>query len=349
MTQKTNDQEILAVSKIISIFTDGILFFDQSNKLVLMNKEAEKILNISKKDVIRKKIIELIGTPYLENIVGALLSGRKKRWEEEMEINEKIINVSFVKNNGTLIVLHDITKEKMVEQMKNEFVSIVAHQLRTPISSIKWTLKMFLEESFGRTTKEQKKYLKKIYTVNEKMVELINDLLNIAKIEEGRYVYKPVSTNLGRLIDSTIEQFKEKAEAKNIKISFNNLEKNAKVVVDPEKIKLVLQNLIDNAIKYNHEEGKVMIALKKEEDNLLVSVKDTGMGIPTNQQKRIFTKFFRAANVMKTDAEGSGLGLYINKELIEAHGGKIWFESVEKKGSSFYFSLPLQKNKNKIK
>ncbi|MDD5606567.1 MAG: ATP-binding protein [Candidatus Pacebacteria bacterium] len=340
-------QELLMVLNIISNFTDGLLFFDEKDRLVLINKKAEKLLDINKK-LIGKKAIELTDIPYLETIIGIFLS-KQNLQKEQAKINEKTIEVSFINNKGTLIILHDITKEKMVEQMKNEFVSIVAHQLRTPISSIKWTLKMFLEGSFGQVKQDQKKYLEKIYTINERMVELINDLLNIARIEEGRYVYKPVPTNLINLIETIIKQFKEKAEVNQINLVFEKPNFSTKIVIDPEKIKLVLQNFIDNAIKYNHKGGEVFVSLKSDKENITVSVRDTGLGIPKEQQKRIFTKFFRAANVMKTDTEGSGLGLYINKELIEAHKGKIWFESKEGKGSTFSFSLPLQKNNNKIK
>ncbi len=321
---------------IITNFIDGILFLDEKEELVLVNKKAEKFLNTSKKNILGKNLEELKKTGPLKE----MLTNFSKK---EVTINGKTIEASFINKKGLLIILRDITKEKMVKQMRNEFVSIVAHQLRTPISSIKWTLKMFLEESFGKINKEQEKYLEKVYTVNEKMVELINDLLNISRIEEGRYVYKPTATNLASLIEENIKQFKEKAKEKEINISFKKEGSCLEAVVDPEKIKLVLQNLIDNAIKYNDKGGSILIKLTSDKKNLTVSVKDTGLGIPKEQQKKIFSKFFRAKNVMKSDSEGSGLGLYINKEIIKAHKGKIWFQSVENKGTTFFFSLPLAK------
>ncbi len=321
---------------IITNFIDGLLFLNEKKELVLVNKKAESLLNVPKKNILGKSLKELKKVEPLKKILNDFS-------KKEIPINGKTIEISFKNKKGLLVVLRDVTKEKMAKQMRNEFVSIVAHQLRTPISSIKWTLKMFLEESFGKINKEQEKYLEKVYSVNEKMVELINDLLNISRIEEGRYVYKPVSTDLTDLIEESLKQFKDKAENKKVNISFEKEGSFFKSVIDPEKIKLVLQNLIDNAIKYNEKKGKVTIFLTSEKGRLKVAVKDTGLGIPEKEQKKIFTKFFRAKNVMKSDAEGSGLGLYINKEIIEAHKGKIWFESKEGEGSTFYFSLPLAK------
>jgi signal transduction histidine kinase len=330
---------------IVSSFIDGLIFFDKEKEIVLINKKAEKILNINKKQIINKKAEKLINILGLEIITKNILNNSKNFVKKELKINEKTIETYFIyiKNEGTLIVLHDITKEKIIEQMKNEFVSIVAHQLRNPISSIKWTLKMFIEKSFGPINQEQEKYLEKIYNINEKMVELIKDLLNIARIEEGRYVYQPVLTDISELIEMTINQAKEKAELKKVNLYFKKPTLPIKSVVDPEKIKLVLQNLIDNAIKYNKEKGEVFISIKKDKKDLIVSIKDTGIGIPKKQQGKIFSKFFRAANAFKQDNEGSGLGLYINQELVSAHKGKIWFKSTEGKGTVFCFSLPLQK------
>lgn len=230
--------------------------------------------------------------------------------------------------------------------MKTEFVSIAAHQLRTPLSAIKWTLKMFLTGDLGKITKEQADFLEKAYQSNERMIGLINDLLNVTRIEEGRYLYKPIFVDFEDLVQSVIKPFKEEIKRKKIKFEFKKPSKKPpKVKVDKEKIALVIQNLIDNAIKYTLTGGKITVRLKYTKKQLEFSVQDTGIGISKDQQSRIFTKFFRGAKAIRMETEGSGLGLFIAKNIIEAHGGKIWFESEEGKGSTFSFSLPFKREK----
>jgi signal transduction histidine kinase len=225
--------------------------------------------------------------------------------------------------------------------MKTEFVSISAHQLRTPLSAIKWTLKMFLDGDLGKITKEQGEFLEKIYQSNERMINLINDLLNVTRIEEGRYLYNPVLADIVQICQSVIDSYKEEMEKKNLKFIFEKPKELPKVRVDVEKISLAIQNLLENAIRYNREGGEIEITLEEKEGKIKFSIKDTGIGIPKNQQHRVFIKFFRAPNALRMETEGSGLGLFITKNIIEAHGGKIWFESEEGKGTTFYFTLPV--------
>jgi signal transduction histidine kinase len=238
------------------------------------------------------------------------------------------------------MILHDVTREKAIERMKTEFVSISAHQLRTPLSAIKWTLKMFLDGDLGELTKEQREFLEKTYKSNERMINLINDLLNVTRIEEGRYLYRPVLADIVPICQSVIDSYREEIEKKNLKFEFKKPKELPKVRVDIEKISLAIQNLLENAIRYNREGGEIEIVLKEKEKEIEFSIRDTGIGIPKDQQNRVFTKFFRAPNAMRMETEGSGLGLFITKNIIEAHGGKIWFKSEEGKGTTFYFTLP---------
>ena len=243
---------------------------------------------------------------------------------------------------GTLVVLHDVTREKIIERMKTEFVSIAAHQLRTPLSAIKWTLKMLLDGDLGEITEEQREFVNKAYRANERMIKLINDLLNVARIEEGRYLYKLSSLNIEPLVRKIVESLRQEAERKKIKLEFKKPKKKLpKLMLDAEKISLAIQNLVENAIKYTPAGGRVTISLKVENEEVVFSVKDTGVGIPKEQQDRVFSKFFRGANVMRMETEGSGLGLFITKNIIEAHGGRIWFQSKEGRGTTFYFAIPF--------
>ena len=202
---------------------------------------------------------------------------------------------------------------------------------------------MLLDGDLGEITKEQRDFLGKTYQSNERMISLINDLLDITRIEEGRYLYKPVLADLEAICQFVIHSFKDEIKKKKIKFEFKKPQKKLpQIKVDVEKIRLTINNLLDNAIRYTPAGGRVTVSLRPVEKEIELSVKDTGVGVPKDQQGRVFTKFFRGANVMRMATEGSGLGLFITKNIIEAHGGKIWFESGEGKGTTFYLTLPTK-------
>lgn len=336
---------------IITNFTAGLLFFDKKDRLSLVNPVAEDFLAIKSVDLIGKSLSELTGFPRLEILAGLLEKAAKMIFKEEVQIEKDfILEISTVpimrekEKLGLLVILHDITREKLVERMKTEFVSLAAHQLRTPLSAIKWTLKMVLDKDLGDITKEQAEFLEKTYNSNERMISLINDLLNVTRIEEGRYLYKTALVQFEGLVEEVLNDYKSEIKRKNIKFRFEKPEKKMpKVKLDVEKMKLAVSNLLDNAIRYTLSGGKVSVTLKCEEKKIKFLVEDSGIGVSKDQQKRLFTKFFRGANAVRTETEGSGLGLFIAKNIIEAHGGKIWFESEESKGSTFCFSLPIGK------
>ena len=187
-------------------------------------------------------------------------------------------------------------------------------------------------------------YLDKIYQSNERMIILINNLLDVAKIEEGKYIYRPTIENIEKLIESVIKTYKQEIKAKNINFVFKKpVLKIPETRMDVEKINLAIDNLLNNALRYTPFKGKVTISLKCDIKEIEFSIKDNGIGIPKDQEKEIFTKFFRAVNAKKVKPEGSGLGLFVVKKIVEAHKGKIWFETEENKGTTFYFILPIKK------
>jgi PAS domain S-box-containing protein len=350
--------------KTISIITnlnDGLLFFDKEEKLSLVNPQAEKFFDVRSLDMIGKTILELKTFPAFKSLVGLVGEGIKGIFRKEIKIGkELVLEVSSVpvrkddENLGNLVILHDVSREKMIEIMKTEFVSLAAHQLRTPLSAIKWTLKMILDGDLGSITKEQGEFIGKTYDSNERMISLINDLLDITRIEEGRYLFKPILTDFEPIVQFAINSCQEEIKRRGIKFQFKKPEKKLpQVRVDVEKIKLAIQNIIENAIKYTPLGGEVRVLLKYNKKEIEFQARDSGVGIPEDQQDRVFSKFFRASNVLRMETEGSGLGLFITKNIIEAHGGKIWFKSpafVEKtsaggekgSGTTFYFSLPTR-------
>jgi len=338
---------------IITSFTDGLLVFDYANNLTLINPQAESFLRTERKKIVGKSVLELTQVPEFEALINLL--GREIRtvFRKELELRDKlVVEVSTIplvreeKSLGKILILHDITRERAIEKMKTEFVSIAAHQLRTPLSAIKWTLRMLLDGDLGSITESQKEFIEKTYKSNERMISLINDLLNVTRIEEGRYLYKPILTNIEPILEFVVRSYKEVAETKNLKLDFRKpIRKVPMIMADVEKIRLAIQNILDNSMRYTRSGGWVTVSLEhdKKEHKIKISVKDSGVGIPKDQQERVFAKFFRGANVMRMETEGSGLGLFITKNIIEAHGGKIWFESETGKGTTFYITLPVKK------
>ncbi len=351
--KKQSEQEQAKVKAIIDNFTDALLFFDQNKILQIFNPNAELLFRINSSEILRKNIQEIKEPPALAKVLEKVRIKKEFRRQElqtpegrTFEVTSIIVTKDGVEI-GTLILIHDITREKRVERLKSEFVSIAAHQLRTPLSAIKWTLKMLLDGDLGRLTKEQLEFVEKTYQSNERMITLINDLLNVTRIEEGRYIYEKTPCKLETLSRQVIEAFQEEILRK--KIRFGLLlpkEELPSIYVDQEKIKLVIQNLLDNAIKYTPAGGSIVISISRPtKDKIEFAIKDTGVGIPSDQQDRVFSRFFRGANILRLETTGTGLGLFIAKNIVEAHGGQIWFESKENQGTTFHFTLPIASQK----
>lgn len=331
-------------------FVDGLLILNQEQRLELINPAAENYLNIKKEDYLGRKISSFGERKDLKELL-KIISSDKEIFRQEFALPEKEFTLEastrfiFLDKEQlvTLIILHDITREKMVERLKSQFVSVAAHQLRTPLSIIKWSLSMLLEGEMGLLTSGQKEMVAKASETNERMIRLINDLLNVARIEEGRFVYRPKTVDLIELLESTIEPVKTMAYSKGVKLEFKKpKDKKSKIVkVDIEKVGLAVKNLLENAVHYTDAKGKVTVKAERKKNRIFVSVKDTGIGIPEDQQDRVFSKFFRADNAVRTETEGTGLGLFITKNIIEAHNGEINFTSEQGKGTTFTFSLPV--------
>ncbi len=350
--RKKAEEERDKTQTIITNLADGLVAFDGEGNLSLINPQAEDFFDVKSRDIIGRSILELSTFPTLATLASLLGREIKGVFRKELPIRENLtLEVSTIpmvsgeEKLGNLVILHDIAREKMIERMKTEFVSLAAHQLRTPLSAIKWTLRMLLDGDLGKITEEQREFIEKTYSSNERMINLINDLLDVTRIEEGKYLYKPTLESIENLIQFVINAYKEEIERKNLELDFKKPEKKLpRAIVDVEKIRLVIENLLDNAVRYTPPGGRVTISLRyiEKEKEIEFSIKDTGVGVPKDQQERVFNKFFRGVNVMRMETEGTGLGLFIAKNIIEAHGGKIWFESEEGKGTTFYFTLPLK-------
>jgi len=242
------------------------------------------------------------------------------------------------------LVINQVEQMARLDKMKNEFISVASHQLRTPLSAIRWQTELLMAKMSEGLDEKQKEKLNNIDSLTARMTRLVNDLLDVAKIDQGRLNITLKETNIIPIIKDLLrEVILPLAGEKEITVVFDENKPCPEVMADENKMKLVFENLLSNSIKYTLNEGRVEIDFKKEDDEIIFSVKDTGVGIPYSQRNQVFSKFFRSSNVVRYQTEGTGLGLYIAKSIIEQSGGKMWFESEENVGTTFYFTLPLKK------
>ena len=228
-------------------------------------------------------------------------------------------------------------------RLKSEFISIVSHQLRSPLSNLKWALEILLSGRFGKIEGKPADYLQILTDNTRRMGELVSSLLTVSRIEQGRLPLRKAEFELFELTNEVMAQFQPIASASNVQIVLETAKDSLPMAFgDSAQLKLVLENFIDNAIRYTKGAGKVEINIGQKNKSLLLSIKDGGVGIPKEDQKHIFQKFFRSGNVLKYQTQGSGLGLYIAKSIVERSGGKIGFKSEENKGSTFWFTVPIK-------
>lgn len=248
-----------------------------------------------------------------------------------------------------LIVAFSIAQgfERLAEanRMKSEFISVVSHQLRSPLSNVRWATEFLASGRAGSLREKQLDYFRILKENAKRMGELVNDLLIVSRIEEGKLPLKKEMISLPEIIESLILEFKPLAEASNVIVEFEKKGKIPEVLGDLSQIKLVIENLLDNAIRYSFskkEKGRVKIKLEITDKRLYFEIKDNGVGIPKEDQQYIFQKFFRSENILRYQTQGSGLGLFISKSIIERSGGKMGFRSREGRGSTFWFTLPIR-------
>lgn len=231
-----------------------------------------------------------------------------------------------------------------IENISSDFVSLASHQLRTPLSAVKWNTELLMSGKPGELTAKQLDYLREIYRSNERAISLVNDLLDVSRIQEGAIHLELRPTRLENVVEETLDNLETLIAASRLTVNFEvRGGPLPKVETDEEKVKRIMMNLLSNAVKYTHPGGKIVVSVEKFPDSVKVSVADTGVGIARDEQEKIFGKFFRSPRILKIAPDGTGLGLFICRSLVEALGGKIGFTSEEGKGSVFYFTLPFQR------
>lgn len=282
--------------------------------------------------------------------------------DEDRQLSSRSLDLSsreFAEINRRLRMEHEIIEQKVKERteeltkanerlteldkLKTEFISVAAHQLRTPLTAIKWTLDALFEESGEALSVHQRSLLFKAQENNERMLHLIGEMLVVTRIESGKMQFTPAFTHIDALIESVLLDFAGQAQVRHMQLSYQPPADTLPMAyIDAEKIRAVIQNLIENAFNYTKDHGTITVTATAEGSEIRVCVKDDGIGIPKQQQSGLFNKFFRADNAAKVKTDGSGLGLFVAKRIIERHHGTIGFESSEKGGTTFYFTVPSE-------
>ncbi|MCA9374994.1 PAS domain S-box protein [Candidatus Dojkabacteria bacterium] len=351
------------LSIILESIGDAVLVLDREKDVLLVNPVLEKITGYSRKDIIGRKyesvlkfVHEKDGTPanlFLEKVYeeGMITSMAKdtvllRKNGDKIPVADSAAPIKTKEGKviGSVIVFRDVTEERQIEKMKSEFVSVASHQLRTPLTSVKWFAALLEKGVNEKTNVKAKDLAENIMVSTDRMIKLVNDLLSVSRIETGqKFEIETEDVDIMPILKDEIETAKEAYHDKKAEVTVDDELKSELILrVDKDKIRHVFRNLLGNAIKYSGNSPAVHIGIKeKTKDTITFYVKDNGIGIPKEQQDRIFQKFFRADNAKLSDAEGTGLGLYIVKAIIEGHNGKVWFESQDGKGTAFFFQLPV--------
>ncbi len=339
---------------------EGLVATDADAKIILVNPAFEKLLGWSEGEVMGENFYKIVEVqdedkkPLLEGeriLTKALVSSgnevlssrdtyyvRKDGSSFPVAVTVSPITVNG-KVEGAVEVFRDITTEKDIDRAKTEFVSLAAHQLRTPLTAINWYAELIAEEEHG-LSKPQEEFRTEIVSASKQMTELVSSLLNVSRIELGTFAINPVPANVNEFAQSVLDELKLLIKQKKLELDFYKSE-IPEIPLDKGLFRIVYQNLLTNAVKYTPEGGKITIAHEIERDQLLISIADTGYGIPQSEQEKVFEKLYRASNARAKDPHGSGLGLYIVKAIVQESGGEIWFESIENQGTTFFVRLPL--------
>lgn len=363
---RTSKQHQAEIEALFTSIGEGAITTDEFGKITRANPIALDLLGFSEKELIGTWFPKIVVAVNFDNqpinlidrpITKAFLTG--KPISEKLYYRQKngenipvAVNVSPIifeeKPLGAIEVFRDITHDHEVDKMKSEFISLASHQLRTPLSAIKTYTHMLYDGYMGDLTSAQKKSLNTIIGATNRMNELISTLLNVTRIESGSIAVTRKTVDVIPVAEEIIEELALSSAVKAIDVKLSAKPKSdIKITTDLLMVKEILTNLIANAIKYTPDKGKIEINIKARPLDVLFEVRDNGWGIPKSSQDQIFSKFFRAQNIVKRETTGTGLGLYLVKGLVEALGGAIWFESIEGSGTSFYFTIPGKKANHK--
>ncbi len=362
-------QELVAernrISLTLASITDAVIALDLENRIIIFNKAAEVLLNKSSKEVLGRKIGEIIRvydnhieiTPdeyarsVAEKVTGIVFTKKALKYVS----GDKVGYVNFISGNitdgqqanmGCIISMHDVSEERQLEEMKIDFVSMAAHELRTPLTVIRGYASMLQDKKTQNLSADQEKFVDRLAVSADTLSNLIDNLLNVSRIEHNLLRLDLKVVDLEKNIHKIIDDLSNSARTKGQSLTFVKEKESFPLVkVDNFRIGEVLINLIGNAITYTEAGGSIEVKLEQKDNMLIVSIKDTGPGIPPEAIPKLFSKFFRVGGALERGSKGTGLGLYISKSIVEMHGGQIGVESEPGHGARFYFKLPITTEK----
>lgn len=370
-SEKEIEQEKVKDEALLVSIGEGMIALDNNGKVLIINKTAKELLQVNDRDVLGKSYTEVMT---IQDLKGKVVPHTERPLVKALEhADASKGEFIFVRRDGTSLpimivatpvildgriigaigLFRDITEERELERAKSEFVALASHQLRTPISAIGWFAEMLLNGDSGHLTNEQKEQVRQISLSNQRMTELVTALLHVSQIELGTLEVKPESVDISKVSHKLITEALSK-EDKKLTLEEHYEDSIRNIIVDPELMRLIFQNLFSNAIKYTPINGKIFVNILASQnegniDGVMIQVKDTGIGIPKKQKEKIFTKLFRADNAREIETDGTGIGLYLIRALIDQIDGKIWFESEEGKGTTFFVWLPKEGMKYQTK
>lgn len=343
---------------ILASIPDGVCVIDRHGNLTMCNPAGRVMFDLEGKDYagrpwhetyraedMKYRPIDVLMLPTHQTLkTGKGASGSLYILKKDGKLPVSVTSAPIIFEGditGAVSVFRDITELVRLDQAKSGFVSVASHQLRTPLTAINWFAETLVSGDYGKLPQKIREPVDMILQSSRRMTKMIRSLLNVSRIEMGQMRVAPVKTQLTSVVNEVLAGVSGLMASKQLKLSFIHPPDLPEVVVDPDLIKMIVQNLVVNAVHYTPAGGSIAIHLKKRGKEILASVTDTGIGIPEAQQGRIFEKLFRGDNAIKVETDGAGLGLYITKSAVEASGGKIWFTSKESEGTTFSFTIPL--------
>jgi len=334
------------INAVIQSAAEGIVVVDENEKIALINPQTRQILGLSANHRIPQAFMDFIINPLKND----LIKQNKEFLFKEVNLVAPLkislrVGIAWMRDyrrekRGVVVLFQDVSREKEVERLKNELISTVSHELRTPLTTMKTFVSIVSDGIAGPVTGDQKEYLNIIMSNMNRLGRMINDLLDISKLEAGRMELKKRLVDLALLIKDQLASFMPEAENKKITLSSGLPEKLPQLYIDPDRIAQVLMNLIGNALKFTPEGGSVKVQAQELDDSIQVQVVDTGVGIAKENFSKLFDRFQQIDRKPGPGAKGTGLGLAISKSIVDLHKGKIWVESEIGKGSKFIFTLP---------
>ncbi|MFX3623278.1 MAG: cell wall metabolism sensor histidine kinase WalK [Ectobacillus sp.] len=344
----STESERRKLTSVLSHMTDGVLATDRKGRIILLNDPAEKMLNVSRETALDLPIMEVLGIQEeytLDNLFeepdSVLLDFSTREEPYILRASFSVIQKETGKANGLIAVLYDVTEQERIDRERREFVANVSHELRTPLTTMRSYLEA-LSEGAWQDPNVAPRFLSVTQEETERMIRLVNDLLQLSKLDSTEYRLMKDWVDFTEFFNRIIDRF-EMSKKQNVSFRRAFSKKERFIKIDEDKITQVLYNIISNALKYSPEGGTITYRLREKGEMLEVSISDQGMGIPKENVNKIFDRFYRVDKARSRQMGGTGLGLAIAKEMVQAHGGKIWAKSEETKGTTIYFTLPLEK------